>query len=156
TGSGKSTSVIIPNLVWHTGSLLCLDPKGELAMITAARRGKGGNGVKGLGQDVYILDPFGIVPGAKPAAYNVFDEMERVMKADPDRPVSYAGKIADALVKSEGRQSDPYWDNAARSLIRGLVLHILTSDMEERSLVTLRRLLTEGDVEEWKKWPQDI
>src|SRR6202020_71069 len=53
TGLGKSTGALVPNLCLHRGSLLCVDPKGELATITAARRGQGGGGVRGLGQEVF-------------------------------------------------------------------------------------------------------
>jgi hypothetical protein len=96
TGSGKSNGALIPNLCIHTGSALVIDPKGELASITARGRGHGGGGVRGMGQDVYVLDPYGIVEGFTTASYNVFDEMEKVAKYDADRPVSYARKVAQA------------------------------------------------------------
>ena len=60
TRAGKGTSLIIPNLFLYKGSALVLDPKGENAEMTAARRGKGAIGVKGLGQEVHVLDPFGV------------------------------------------------------------------------------------------------
>ena len=47
TGSGKSVAGLVPNLCLHRGSLLCCDSKGELAAITARRRGQGGGGVRG-------------------------------------------------------------------------------------------------------------
>ncbi len=100
TGSGKSTGGLVPNLCIHEGSLLCVDPKGELAAITARRRGNGGGGVRGMGQDVFVLNPFDlpILEGLGCASYNVFDEMERVAQYDADRPVSYASQIAQALI----------------------------------------------------------
>jgi len=49
--SGKGTSAIIPNLCLYPGSVVCLDPKGENATLTAARRGSGGNGCEGMGQE---------------------------------------------------------------------------------------------------------
>jgi len=48
--SGKGTSAIIPNLCIYPGSVVCLDPKGENASITAARRGAGAEGCEGMGQ----------------------------------------------------------------------------------------------------------
>lgn len=143
TGSGKSTGALIPNLCIHEGSLLCIDPKGELAAITARRRGNGGGGVRGMGQDVFVLDPFGIVQGFSSASYNVFDEMERVAQYDADRPVSYARKIAQALVPSTSK--DPYWDDAPRTFIAGLVLYIFQGPKEQRNLVRLRALIMEGE-----------
>jgi type IV secretory pathway TraG/TraD family ATPase VirD4/AAA+ superfamily predicted ATPase len=149
TGSGKSTGALIPNLCLHGGSALVIDPKGELAAITARSRGHGGGGVRGIGQDVYVLDPFHIVPGFSTASYNVFDEMERVAQYDADRPVSYARKIAQALVPSTS--SDPYWDDAPRTFISGLLLYIFQGPKEHRNLVRLRELLMEGDVATYRQ-----
>ena len=147
TGAGKSSGALIPNLCIHKGSLLCVDPKGELARITARRRGQGGNGVRGMGQRVFVVDPFGTAKNHPCAAYNVFDEMARVAAYDPERPVSYAGTIAKALVKVEGRE--PYFDNAAKTLLRGLILYVfVTEPPERRNLVRLRQLLMGGAVEE--------
>ena len=50
--AGKGRSAILPNLLVYPGSVLAIDPKGELAQLTADRR-------KGLGQEaVHVLDPF--------------------------------------------------------------------------------------------------
>ena len=38
TGSGKGVSVVVPNLLTYPGSVVCIDPKGAIAPITAARR----------------------------------------------------------------------------------------------------------------------
>lgn len=51
--AGKGVSVIIPNLIFYPGSVLVIDPKGELASITARRR------ARDLKQKVFVLDPFG-------------------------------------------------------------------------------------------------
>ncbi|MGB9071022.1 MAG: type IV secretory system conjugative DNA transfer family protein, partial [Candidatus Acidiferrales bacterium] len=148
TGSGKSTAALIPNICLHRGNILVIDPKGELAAITARRRGHGGGGVRGFGDDVFVLDPFHIVPGFQTASYNVFDEMERVAQYDVDRPVSYARKVAQALVPSTSK--DPYWDDAPRTFISGLLLYILQGPKEHRNLVRLRELIMEGDVGSYK------
>jgi stage V sporulation protein K len=148
TGSGKSTGALIPNLCIHTGSALVIDPKGELATITARRRGQGGGGVRGMGQDVYVLDPYGIVEGFASASYNVFDEMEKVAQYDVDRPVSYARKVAQALVPSNSK--DPYWDDAPRTFIAGLLLYIFQGPKEQRNLVRLRELIMQGDEESYR------
>jgi len=149
TGSGKSVGAVIPNLCLHEGNALVIDPKGELAAITARRRGRGGGGVRGMGQDVFVLDPFHIVPGFQTASYNVFDEMERVAQYDADRPVSYARKVAQALVPSTSK--DPYWDDAPRTFISGLLLYLFQGPKEHRNLVRLRELLMEGDVDTYRR-----
>lgn len=147
TGSGKSTAALIPNLCLHEGSLLCIDPKGELARITAERRGQGVDraGKKGLGQDVFIVDPFKIVCEYS-SCYNPFDEMARVAYYDGDRAVTYSEKIAEALVKISGLET--YWDIAAKRFLQGLILYVFAFEPEEkRNLLRLRELVMQGDVE---------
>jgi type IV secretion system protein VirD4 len=58
--SGKGVSAIIPALCDYPGSVICIDPKGENAFHTAARRGFGTSSIEGLHQDVYVLDPYGV------------------------------------------------------------------------------------------------
>ena len=69
----------------------------------------------------------------------MYCELAAVAARDVDRPVSYAGEIAGALVKAVPNDPNPYWDNASRTLIRGLVLYVM--GLEERNLGALRRLL---------------
>jgi type IV secretory pathway TraG/TraD family ATPase VirD4 len=152
TGAGKSTGALIPNLCIHEGSVLCVDPKGELAKITATRRGAGGGGVSGMGQDVYVLDPFSIT-GIPSACYNVFDEMARTAERDIDAPIAYAAKVAEALVVSSSR--DPYWDNAAREVIKGLVLYVFQGPPGKRNLMQMRRLLMVGDKDAFEAGVRD-
>jgi type IV secretion system protein VirD4 len=44
--AGKGVSLIVPNLLLYEGSALVVDPKGENACFTAARRGKGHRSLK--------------------------------------------------------------------------------------------------------------
>ena len=55
---GKGTTSIVNNLILWPGSIFVIDPKGENATITAARRGRGSEHARGLGQKVRVLDPF--------------------------------------------------------------------------------------------------
>src|SRR5271156_2873078 len=59
TRGGKGTSIIINNLCFWPGSAVVVDPKGENATVTAARRGQGSEHCAGMGQAVHVLDPFG-------------------------------------------------------------------------------------------------
>src|SRR5271170_1034188 len=58
TRGGKGTSSIINTLLLYPGSVVVIDPKGENATVTAARRGKG-KALMGPGQDGHGLDTFG-------------------------------------------------------------------------------------------------
>jgi len=144
TRGGKGTGVVIPNLCLWPGSCIVIDPKGENATVTARRRGMGSEYTYGLGQTVRILDPFGEVPlDAKlKARYNPLDAID----PKSDLAVDDAGRIAAAIVVIEN-QHDPFWEQAARNLVKALILHVLTARMFEgrRNLVTVWRLLRQGD-----------
>tara|TARA_B100000965_G_scaffold117698_1_gene97143 strand:- start:27 stop:1547 length:1521 start_codon:yes stop_codon:yes gene_type:complete len=135
--AGKGVSAIVPNLIFYRGSVLAIDPKAELASITALRR------AQQLGQRVYVLDPFErCAPHAAPyrASYNPLS----ILKPDSPTLVEDAGLIADALVIPGGR--DPHWNDSARNFLEGLVLHVATySGYEDRrDLVSVRTVLMNG------------
>ena len=74
---GKGTAALIPNLLLYPGSALVIDPKGELAQITSARRGHGSARVQRcLQQNVHILDPEDLVPGRPKARWNPLAELD--------------------------------------------------------------------------------
>jgi type IV secretory pathway TraG/TraD family ATPase VirD4 len=141
---GKGTSAIIPNLCLWPGSCIVVDPKGENATITANRRGAGSAYAYGMGQTVRILDPFGEVQldSTLKARFNPLDAIDPAS----DFAVDDAGRIAAALVVVES-QSDPFWEEAARDLIKALILHVLTSPEfhGQRNLVSVWRLVNQGD-----------
>ncbi|MCP4932764.1 MAG: type IV secretory system conjugative DNA transfer family protein [bacterium] len=143
TRSGKGTTFIINNLCLWPGSVVVVDPKGENATVTAARRGRGSEYCEGLGQEVYVLDPFKAATMADEyrASFNPLDALD----PDHEETVDEAGRIADALIVIN--QKDPFWDEQARTLVKALILYVLTDDLFEgaRNLVTVRALLTSGD-----------
>lgn len=135
--AGKGRSVIIPTLATYEGSALVIDPKGELATITARRRGDGIGGEEtGLEQDVFVLDPFNVVQGeARKHRARLNPLLE--LKADSPDLVDDADLIADALVISEER--DPHWSQSARAFLKALVLFVVLTEPRERR--TLKRAL---------------
>lgn len=141
---GKGVGVIVPNLCYWPGSAIVVDPKGENATVTAQRRGAGSAYTHPMGQKVCILDPFGEVqlPPELKARYNPLDAID----PKSDFAIDDAGRVAAALVVVENR-NDPYWEEAARNLIKGLILHVLSLPSLERhrNLLTVRRFLTQGD-----------
>lgn len=143
---GKGTTSIINNLILWPGSICVVDPKGENATITASRRGKGSKYCTGLGQSVQVLDPFKTaqVDDSLRGRFNPLD----ALAADKDETIDEAGRIADAIVVvHEG--NDPFWDESARSMVKGLILHVLTAPEYEgrRNLITIRNLILRGDWE---------
>lgn len=132
--AGKGVSTIIPNLLEYPGSILVIDPKGENARLTASHR------AQGMGQDVFVLDPFG-VSGHAGSSFNPLSMID----ADADTAIDDAALVAEALVIQEegpGR----HFSAAARNLIRGLILQVCSDEPpEKRNLIRVRQLLTLDD-----------
>jgi type IV secretory pathway TraG/TraD family ATPase VirD4 len=144
---GKGTTGIIPTLVTWPGSICVVDPKGENATITAARRGGGSQHAKGMGQSVKVLDPFqsAQVDDGLRGRFNPLDALD----PQNEETIDEAGRIADAIVVIHEGSNDPFWDESARAMVKGLILHVLTAPQYEgrRNLITLRKLITRGDWE---------
>ena len=125
TGAGKSVSVVVPNLLAYPGSVVCIDPKGAIAPITAARRAA-------MGQKVVLLDPFGEVksaqrgrglwPALRASSVNPFGHLN---KHSPDA-VDDARLIAAGLVKSES-EKNRFFSDSARLVLEGLILYLLAT-----------------------------
>lgn len=140
--AGKGVSLIIPNLIFYPGSAVVVDPKGENAAITAGRRGNGTKaGGPGLGQDVYVLDPFG-ESGLVSSSFNPL----HALKADSPDVVEDIGVFADALI-THPDTGERHWTESAQALMRALILLVIRDPMfrDRRNLVTVRRLLTLTD-----------
>jgi len=146
---GKGTSSIVPTLITWPGSAVILDPKGENATVTAARRGSGSKNAGGMGQSVRVLDPFraAVVDDTLRASFNPLD----ALNPEDEEAVDEAGRVADAIVvvREGGANADPFWDESARSMIKGLILHVLTAPQYagRRNLITVRQLIMRGDWE---------
>jgi type IV secretory pathway TraG/TraD family ATPase VirD4 len=147
TRGGKGTTSIIPTLLTWPGSVCVVDPKGENATVTAARRGKGSEHAFSLKQTVHVLDPFRVatVDESMRSRFNPLDALDPAN----DETVDEAARIADAIVVLHENDRDPSWDEDARDMVKGLILHVLTAPRYEgrRNLVTVRRLIMRGDWE---------
>jgi type IV secretion system protein VirD4 len=144
--AGKGVSIIIPNMLAYEGPVLALDPKGELAELTARRR------AEGMGQKVYVLDPFDRSgPGTLPwrASFNPLKEIDPTSRDAVDD----AALVADALIVTDlGSSADRHWTDAARELVKLLILDALTLPEERRHLGHVRDFFHEpGAVENGKQ-----
>jgi type IV secretion system protein VirD4 len=126
--SGKTSTVLEPNLYLYPGSMLVLDPKGELAPTARLRRA--------LGHDVHVLDPFG-QSDQPSAAFNALDELDPESRTVVDD----ARSITHALIPDSGDARSQHWNDSARTLLLGIILLTLTLPENERNLVTVRELL---------------
>jgi type IV secretion system protein VirD4 len=133
-GKGKGTRILMPNLLQMRGnrSLVVVDPKGELAAVTAPFR-------RQLGP-VIILNPFGVlthIPGYGDLRSRGFNPLA---KLNPDSPSfnREAAQLADALVTVEGK--DPHWTTSARALIAAIIMFVCIEARERRTAPTLARV----------------
>jgi type IV secretory pathway TraG/TraD family ATPase VirD4 len=146
TRSGKGTSVIVNNLCFWPGSAVVCDPKGENATVSCSRRGQGDQYCTGLGQSVHVLDPFmaADVDEGYRSSFNPFDALD----PNHDETIDEASRLANAIVVVKPEAHDPFWDESARSMVRGLILHVLTADHfmpHERNFIMVRNLVMRGE-----------
>ena len=132
TGSGKGIGAVIPNLLDYPGSALVLDVKGENAAVTARAR-------RELGHKVFVVDPFGVTKGDAHA----FNLLDRLDTSDPEC-VGESAVLADCLVIPDPK-GQAHFDESARTLLQGLMLHVAGLDEVRRNLPEVRRILTAGE-----------
>lgn len=134
---GKGSGLIIPNLCLWEGSTVVIDPKGENAAITARHR------AKKRGHKVVAIDPYNEakLPQELLGLFNPLD----LIDITSDEAIDIAGMIADALIV-KANAKDAHWDESARDIISGLILHVCdTEPPETRNLGRVRQLLIKGD-----------
>src|ERR1700677_3625783 len=97
-GKGKGTRVLMPNLLQMSGSsLVVVDPKGELAAVTAEYR-------RPLGR-VVIIHPFGVLadrPRYEDLRSNGYNPLARLDPAAKSFNAE-ASLLADAMITSESK-----------------------------------------------------
>jgi type IV secretion system protein VirD4 len=139
---GKGRSLIVPNMLMYEGSVIAIDPKGELARITSRAREE-------MDQRVFVLDPFRVslelcqsdaqrmALEARFAYYNPLAELDPESKTFIDD----SAIIASALIK-DGRSNDRFWSDSARVLLHALIMYVFVLPEDDRNLCTVRELLT--------------
>ncbi|ALH83299.1 MULTISPECIES: type IV secretory system conjugative DNA transfer family protein [Sphingomonadaceae] len=138
TRTGKGVGTIIPNLLDYPGPVVCIDPKGENARITACHRAKFG--------PVHVLDPFGVTGlapiGSSGAAFNPLDRLDPAGLDLADDAMT----LADALVyDAPGEAGEAHWNEEAKALIAGILLWVACDGQaqgEDRTLEAVRDCLT--------------
>ena len=133
--SGKARDLLIAALEEYLGSVIVIDPKGQLAAVTGPWRKK-------MGQRVFVLNPFKILSdylgGLIHAGFNplaVLDPNSESFGADCD-------SLAEAIVYAEG-ESERFFVDSARQLISGVIAMIVAyAAPESRNLTRLAEIVT--------------
>lgn len=138
TRAGKGVAVVVPNLLLYPGSAVVVDPKGELASMTAAYRHEK------LGHKVVVLDPAGVadVPDELRGTYNPLSALD---PSDP-RVITTAQTIASGIVVPNPDSKEPFWDDNALDFIQACILYMtIHTHPYGRNLMKLRQLVSSGD-----------
>ena len=126
TRSGKGAGTVIPNLLVGERSALVIDPKGENARVTARARARFG--------PVYVIDPFA-VSGEPSAAFTHWPISILTAwiwpRTSPCWPTPWC--------RRPGQTGEAHWNEEAKALIAGVILHVICSEpMERRTLNRMR------------------
>jgi len=133
--SGKGVSAIVPNLLSYQGSILAIDPKAELASMTAKFR------KETLKQNVFVLDPFNKATNCAAEWRAEYNPLDILSLEDSSSFVEDAGLIADAIIIPD-EHGDSHWDETAKNILEGLIIHVAThtSYHGRRNLKTVYQL----------------
>ncbi|MCH5716708.1 type IV secretory system conjugative DNA transfer family protein [Niabella hibiscisoli] len=139
TRGGKGTNLIIPNLLGlsgYTGSWFIIDVKSEITKISARFQQDNGN-------NVYILDPWALYTD-NGATYNPLDLITG--QTNPDNLIDDISIIAEMIVPKE-KKGEAFWDNKARSMISGMILHLIMTETKPNQTLT--------KIWEWLRLPME-
>jgi type IV secretion system protein VirD4 len=137
-GAGKTTSLVIPATQDFAGNVLVLDVKGELAAATAGYRHQHGSRILLLdpSRDEPHLARYNPLLSVRPWPHDVQDVTELAQLLVPDSP-----------------GSDPFWKQSARTLLEGVLLHVLYTS-PQKTLAACYRLLCDPEhpIEDQFEW----
>jgi type IV secretion system protein VirD4 len=120
TGSGKGRGQLISNLLWWPGACVVLDIKGEGWEHTHHWR-------ELQGYNVIRFAP----SEQGSATWNPLDQINEGCSNKPNDPrrQENARYLANLMITPNPHAKDSYWDNAAKSLLQGLMLHVATAPL---------------------------
>lgn len=137
----KGTAIVVPNLLFWRGSVLCLDVKLENWTLTAGYRAR-------MGQDCYLFHPLG--EKCQTACWNPLT----YVSADPNLRISDVQRIA-AILYPDVPGTDPFWPAGARSYFLGVTMYVLETPLLPPTLgEVLRQGMasdTEGFGHHWRR-----
>ena len=135
SGSGKTRSIVTPNILQATGSYVISDPKGNLYS-------KYRNYLRNRG---YVVKKLDFTNPKRSAHYNFFNYIRSNMDIV---------KLAHMLIyqRKNNSHADPFWDEAGQLLLQSLIAYLKEAcDEEDRTLHSINRLLNafqaSGDAE---------
>ena len=132
SGSGKTRSIVTPNILQATGSYVISDPKGNLY-------NKYGGYLRKKGYRVVKLD---LIHPENSAKYNFM----KYIHCEQD-----IIKVANMVYTMENQDSDngSFWDNAVKLLLQSVMAYLWeTADPGEQTMCNILRLIDECKIKE--------
>ena len=133
SGSGKTRSVVIPNILQATGSYIISDPKGNLYE-------QYGDYLRNQG---YVVNKLDFTEPENSAHYNFFDYIRKTQDIN---------KIAHMIIYATSPREnvkDPFWDEAAELLLQSLIGYLIEAySKDECNLRNIFKLLEISMIDE--------
>lgn len=135
TGQGKSATQIVFNLLTYEGSVVVIDPKGELFDLTAERRRRFGK--------VFRLAPLARAGQPPSDRYNPLDEL-----GDAREIANRARRLAEMLIVRQGDKGAAeaaFFENEAINLLTVIIIGVCEmadkyNSPQDRTLTEVRRI----------------
>ena len=136
-GAGKGRDILVPSLLEYDGSVVVIDPKGQLAAVCGPYLAR-------KKHRVFALNPFRILPKnlapLAAAGFNpltVLDPTSLSFGADCD-------SLAEAIVYTEGvGDNAAYFSDSARQLVSGLIMVLAAyAPPDKKNLVNLYEIIS--------------
>jgi type IV secretion system protein VirD4 len=149
TGAGKGVCVQLFNMLWGFDdySVVCIDPKGEMAAVSGEYRSRLG--------PVYVLNPYGILREELNALqWAQYNPMSRL---NPDDVINFgplAAKQADGIVwQDEIGTESKHWSKNSRKGIHGLIMALAQyGAAREKNLVRVAEIISTGEIWDYCLW----
>ncbi len=129
--TGKGRDVQIPTLLEYPAPTIVIDPKGQLAAVTARRR-------REMGHKVFVINPFQSTLHFDLAS-DGFNPLA-TLNPDDDLLVDDVRSLSEALITDQG-PNDAHWVTSARNLLTLYMMWVIRNE-DKKTLGKVRELIT--------------
>jgi type IV secretion system protein VirD4 len=137
TGSGKSSSFVIPNCFSWRGSLVVLDVKGEAFRATAGYRSRV------LGQEVYVFDP--AAEDERSHRWNPLQPVQRDSVNRFDQISRQAFMLFPEAASGSTSNADAFWTPSARGAFTAVATLLCETPGQRFDMAEVLRFFARGD-----------
>jgi type IV secretion system protein VirD4 len=124
-GAGKGTSIVIPNLLTYSGSVIVTDPKGELFAITARHR------QNKLGHKIIVLCPWAKKLSAELGIEIPDHGFNPLSIIQPGSDIKDEAELISSLLlpgNASMKADDEFWLEGGQSILTAFMLHLKSQE----------------------------